>query len=222
MTTATNQNATTANAITLNKVAADYKLQAGEAFLLQGRINKAQPAKPYYHVTRTAADLAATLPADLNSIRAAISKLWGMATVELLKDKAAALTPGATATISLTTTDILLYIADIGSNRREAISGEELDEFCASDSFTALAAVHNWSPVAVAKVSTALRQYAAPAHRKNPADAKVLSLRLATFPELLTGEDSEEDAKLTTIFNWLMVKLTRDVEQQVTNLADAI
>jgi len=215
-------NQTNSATIQLTKQPADYKLKAGEAFLLQGRINKAQPLKPYYHVTRTASDLAATMPADLNICRAALAKLWAMAMVELLKDKAATLTPGASATISLTTTDMLLYIADIGSNQRTAISGEELDEFTSSDSFTALAAVHNWSAVAIAKVSTALRQYAAPAHRKNPADAEVLKRRLATFPELLTGEDSAEDAKLLTIHAWLMTKLERDSTQQVTSLVDAI
>lgn len=208
--------------IKLTKVAADYKLQSGEVFLAQGRVNKKFPARPYYHYTRTASDLAATLPSDLSTCRTAIAKLWSIAAIDLLKDKSASLTPGASITLNLTTTDLLLYIADIGLNKREAISGEELDEFCSTDTFMALAEVHSWSPVAIAKVSAALRQYAAPAHRKSPADATVLSIRLADMLSLLTGEDAEQDAQTTTIHTWLMTKLLRDKEQLTVNLVDSI
>ena len=203
-----------ASLIKLTKVSADYKLAAGETWLAQGRVNKKFPLRPYHHTVRTATDLTSTLPADLSTCRTAIARLWQLAAAALLKDRAAALTPGASISLPLSTTDMLLYIADIGLNKREAMSGEELDSFMLTDTFDALTQTYSWTPAQCAKARNAYRAYAAPAHRKAPDEAKLLLTRLAPMLELLTGdEDAEEAASITSIHAWLMAKLQRDVDQ---------
>lgn len=212
--------------IKLEKVAADYKLQPSQLFLLQGRVNKKFPLRPYFHVIRSNQELAATMPEELQqlpaAIRAAIAKLWSLAIIELLKDKAATLTPGASITTSINAATILTYIEELGNRERSAISGEELDEFTSSYAMEALTSVYNWNATQQAKVHTALRQYAAPAHRKQQKDAAVLLARLEALPSLLLGDDAEEDATITTIYQWLHSKLTRDAIAQAVDLSESI
>lgn len=223
---ATTNNATTQNSITLEVVAADYKLQGtSEQFLIRGRKNNAQPQKPYFHtIMKATAAAMPALPVMETSAptRAAMSKLWQLATVDLLKEKAAGMDAGSTINLQLTATDVLAFITDIGNRERATISGEELDAFTASYAFAATGLVHNWNASQVARVATALRQYAAPAHRKPVSDASILLARMEAFPSLLTGDDSAFDADLMRVFGWLTAKLKRDAEQQAANLADSI
>lgn len=215
----------TAAQITLEVVAADYKLQGNETFLIRGRKNNAQPAKPYFHtILKATAAAMPPLPVMETAapVRAAMSKLWNLATMDYLKEKAASMDAGSTITLTLQATDVLTFIADIGNRERATISGEELDAFTASYAFAATGLVHNWNASQVARVATALRQYAAPAHRKPVSDASILLARLEAFPALLTGDDSALDADLLRVFGWLTAKLKRDTEQQAANLADSI
>jgi hypothetical protein len=220
------QNATTNNTtVQLQVVAADYKLGENEQFLIRGRKNSQQPAKPYYHtILKATAVSMPPLPLmeTAATTRAAMSKLWAIATMDFLKEKAAGLDAGATISLALTAADVLSFIADIGNRERATISGEELDAFTSSYAFTATGLVHNWNASQVARVATALRQYAAPAHRKPVADATILLARLEALPSLLTGDDSALDADIIRVFQWLAAKLKRDTEQQAANLADSI
>jgi hypothetical protein len=210
--------------IKLTKQAADYKLQAGEEFLTQGRINKAFPNRPYYHCVMQG--IASGMPAApatvIPSEQAAVTKLWNAVVIELLKDRAANLDAGASLTLELATKDVLTFIAELGNRERAAISGEELDSYTSSYAFAALAQVYGWTAVQVARVSVALRQYAAPAHKKPQADAAVLLARLEAHPSLLTGDDHEIDADITRIHGWLTAKLQRDSVATAANLADSI
>jgi len=219
----TNQQSTT-SLIQLEKVAADYKLTPGESFLTQGRINKQHPTRPYYHTVMraTAAAMPAAPATQQPAHQPAIAKLWNAATLELLKEKAAALAAGAKTSISLSTADILAFIADIGNRERATISGEELEAFAASYAFGALAQVYGWNQQQIARVTQSLKQYAAPAHRKPQADASILLQRLEALPSLLTGDDSALDADLQRVYSWLETKLQRDAATADTNLADSI
>ena len=210
--------------IKLTKQAADYKLQAGEEFLTQGRINKAFPNRPYYHcVMQGFASSYPAAPATVNPAeQAAISKLWNAIGLELLKDRAQQLDAGASLTIELTTAQVLTFIAELGNRERAAMSGEELDSYTGSYAFAALAQVYGWTAAQVARVAVALRQYAAPAHKKPQADATVLLARLEALPSLLTGDDSELDADIARIHGWLVAKLQRDSVAAAANLADSI
>lgn len=214
----------TASAITLAKVPADYKLQPNEAFLTMGRVNKNAPARPYYHTT--VKGLEAGMPAApvtaLPEMQASITKLWNAVILELLKEKASNLPAGATGAFSLNAADVHSFIADSGNRERATISGDELDAFASSYAFTALALVHNWSAAQVARVAVALRQYAAPAHRKPQADASILLTRLEALPSLLTADDTMLDADILRVYQWLAIKLSRDASQQDANLADSI
>lgn len=215
---------TNQNAITINKVPADYKLTANEAFLTQGRVNKNAPTRPYYHTTVKGLE-AGTPPAPataLPEMQQSITKLWSAVIIELLKEKAGNLVPGATIYVTLTANDVHSFITDMGSRERAVISGDELDAFSSSYAFMALAAVHNWTPQQVARVSVALRQYAAPAHRKPQADAGILASRLEPLATLLTGDDSALDADILRVAQWLATKLSRDAAQADANLADSI
>ena len=211
------------NSIIVTKVPADYKLLAAEAFLTSGRVNKNFPSRPYYHTTVTGLETMPVAPVTaLPEMQASITKLWGACVIELLKEKAGALTPGASITIALTATDVHSFITDMGNRERAVISGDELDAFTSSYAFLALAAVHGWTAAQVARVSVALRQYAAPAHRKPQADASILAARLAPLGTLLTGDDSALDADIQRVSQWLVVKLGRDAAQADANLASSI
>ena len=215
--------AAAAATITLHKVPADYKLAAGEAFLLQGRINKAKPAKPYYHVTmKGSLPIMPTAEESTAALVAALAKLWQLATLDLLKEKASAMDAGATITTYATASDIVTFITELGSRERNAVSGEDVIAFADSYAFQALAQVHAWTPAQVERVTVALRAYCAPAHKKPQADAAVLLNRLQPLATLLTGEDAAEDAAITAVFDWLAAKLKRDSVAEAVNLAEAI
>ena len=215
---------TTTNSITINKVPADYKLLSNESFLTQGRVNKNAPTRPYYHTTVKGLELAAPAApvTALPEMQASITKLWSACIIELLKEKAGTLSAGASISLTLTAADIHTFISDMGNRERAVISGDELDAFTSSYAFLALAAVHSWNAAQVARVAVALRQYAAPAHRKPQADASILAARLAPLTTLLTGDDSALDADIQRISQWLVVKLGRDAAQADANLADSI
>lgn len=211
------------NQITIEKVAADYKLLPNETFLTQGRKNAQHPNRPYYHtVMRAAATALPALP-ELDAISLpAIRKLWEAATLEFLKDKAAPMDAGSKLQLVTSAKDVLTFIMEAGNRERTVISGEELDEFAASYAFKALALVHGWTAAQVARVAVALRQYAAPAHKKPQGDAKLLLARLEALPSLLTGDDAALDADILRVNAWLTAKLKRDADAAESSLIDAI
>lgn len=212
--------------VKLNKVAADYKLQPNESFLLQGRINKAFPLRPYYHVTMRG-DVSNILDAtSLNSapvpLASALTKLFNNAVLELLKDKAAILDAGSSIETNITEADVVTFITELGNRERTAISGEELIDFATSYAMKALAQVHGWTQAQQDRVAMSLRAYAAPAHKKPVSDAEILLARLEPLPSLLTGEDAAVDDTIASIYKWLTAKLTRDAAATTANLADSI
>ena len=212
--------------VTLTKTAADYKLAAGETFLLRGRKNEKEPTKAYHHIIMSTSAKLPSLPALVTNnqqLLLALTALWEASVAKLLKDKAAPLTSGATITFALTPTDIITSILDTSTGERKAISGEEILAYCESYAFDALALLHGWSASQVSRVSTALRAYAAPTHRKTCDDATILSARLTPITSLLTGDDPELDADLLKVTAWLLAKLARDIAFiPDTTLADAI
>lgn len=212
-----------AGIIALEKVAADYKLLPTESFLTHGRKNAQHPNRPYYHtVLRAPVSSMPALPELDAATLPAFRKLWEAATLELLKEKAAPMEAGSKVQLAITATDITTFILEMGNRERQVISGEEFDEFAASYAFTATALVHNWTPAQVAKVAVALRQYAAPGHRKQQADASILQTRLSVLPSILTGDDTAMDADILRIYNWLTAKLNRDIAAVSTSLIDSI
>lgn len=227
------QTETTSNnhAITLTKVAADYKLQSiAESFLLSGRSNPREPLKPYYHVIKTG-ELPA-LPAISGEgvtpmLQSALAKLFAEAGSSYLKDRAATLTPGSSLVLHLAASDIVTAVLAAGLGERTAISGEDIElTYCGSAAFTALAAVWSWSPVSVLKVTAALKAYAAPAHKKSPEDAAILLNRLEPMSKLLTASDAAGSTaagvELQLIHRTLLTKLTRDAAAIKEELADSI
>lgn len=228
--TANNEAAPAQPMVTLTRVSADYKLDATkkEFFLVQGRKHPKHKDRAYFHtVAQTPADSlpVLTLPADTNAaLRIALTKLWDAATLEHLKNKAAPMDAGVLIELTVTQADICQYIADIGNRERVAISGDELQGYADSYAFKAVAEVHGWTAQQVARVAAALKQYAAPAHKKPVADATVLLTRLhPILTTLLTGEEEELDADILRIHEWLVAKLQRDVNAApAVNLSEAI
>ena len=219
--------ATATAAATLTKVAADYKLAAGESMLIQGRKNP--QGKPYHHVILRMLGSLPTLPVtstladeEGREVSKAVSKLWELATADYLKARAGELDAGASLTIHLSLSDLLVFVNNIGNRAREALSKDEIAAFCASYAFRAVAEVHSWTTLQLERVSTALQQYAAPAFRRPPQDADVLATRLSVLPTLLTGDDGALDADINRAYQWLMIRLERDKASSSTNLADAI
>ena len=226
--TNTHSNTNSSNSsITLTRVSADHKLNTatGESFLLQGRADSKNPARPYYHTTMQATALPKLDAASFADTRtqSALSKLFDAAVLEALKAKGAGMQPGSSITLAtFTTSDVLTYIEELGNRERIVISGEELDEFCASYAMQATALVHNWAAKQQAIVAVALRQYAAPAHKKAQKDASVLLSRLEALPTLLTGEDTALDASILRIYHWLHAKLMRDAVAEAADLSASI
>lgn len=223
-TTATTE---TRAAITLTKVAADYKLQPLESFLVQGR-EKVKGA-PYFHTVQrgTTNALIAELISELlkdnasasASARAAVTAAISYFTSELLKDKAQQLaTPGSSITINLSIADIIAYLNSLGTRTRTAMSGADIDAFTASKAMLALAEIHGWTASQQARVAISLRSYAAPTFKHSPVNAETLLSRLEPMQELLA--ETQEDAE---VYHWLCIKLRRDANiNAAVDLADSI
>lgn len=212
-------------AITLTKVQADYKLQSGESYLVQGR-EKIKGA-PYFHTVQRGnvnPVIAEFITSNLQSTSsaatiAAITAAIGHFTSELLKDKAAQLaTVNSTITINLTANDIIEYLNSLGTRTRTAMSGADIDAFNSSKAMAALAEIHNWTAAQLARVAVSLRAYAAPTFKHSPANAETLLSRLEPMVELLA--ETKEDAE---VYHWLCIKLRRDANiNAAVDLADSI
>jgi len=220
----------TTNSIKLQKVAADYKLQAGEQFIQQGRTNKAFPNRPYFHTV--ASGKMPAFPAVTSFTTAepgligAVEKLWDSAVIELLKDKAAALDAGATIVLAdYSTADVIKGIMELGNRERAAISGDEIEAFAATNSFKALALVHTWSEAQQQMVIATIKKYAAPAFKLPEASAKVLATRFEPLTAELVAEAESATGEAETVLavlKWLNTKLQRDIAATTTDLASAI
>lgn len=215
---------------TLERVAADYKLNAGESLLVQGRKDSKNPRKPYYHVidkNSAMKNAAITFPAEVTanpSSKSALTKLWTATVESFLKEKAKQLDAGANITLTINTATILEYVANIGTNTRDVLSGAEIVSLGTTTAFEALASIHSWNTAQCDKVILALRQLAAPGFRHAEKDAKVLLARLAPMTELLaeTTASNDDEAEHTAVLAAILAKLEAQSVPASVSLSDAI